>query len=48
VCDDLGGVDSQYGFNGRRLQNLVLSTGWKTVYGERGRKLWDIIKFDQP
>ena len=35
-------------FNGRRLQNLVLSSRWKRVHGERGLKLGDVVKFDQP
>jgi len=48
MCDEVGEIGNQYGFNGRLLQNLVISTGWKRVHGERGRKLGDIVKFDHP
>ena len=32
MCDEVGGVGNHYGFNGRRLKNLVLSAGWKRVH----------------
>lgn len=36
------------GSNGKRLQNLVVSTGWKRVFGKPSCKREDEINLDQP
>jgi hypothetical protein len=46
MCDEVGEIGNQYGFNGRLLQNLVMSNGWKRVHGEGGCKLGDRVEFD--